>query len=90
MLAGEIEAIKCHTNWPEKEINQTNSAPNGVSEDPSIQRNLRGSAAEGTKNQNAEVLAMNVQQVQKCLTSMFTKGSHSSSTVESGDQIDGN
>ena len=144
MLAGEIEAIKCHTNWPEKdcfsrrnsaqnpltdgptsfgsrstgescirdhknyeplqqvtdiacgfvqqmkENNQRNSAPNGVSEDPSVPRNLRGSTAEGTKNQNAEVLAMYVQQVQKCLASMFTKGSHSSSTGESDNQIDGN
>ena len=141
VLAGEIEAIKCHTNWPEKdcfsrrnsaqnpltdgptsfgsrstgescirdhknyeplqqvtdiacgfvqqmkENNQKNSAPHGVSEDPSVQRSIRESTAEGTKSQHAEVLAM---YMQKCLASMLTKGSHSSSTGESDNQIDGN
>ena len=144
MLAGEIEAIKCHTNWPDKdcfsrrnsaqnpltdgptsfgsrstgescirdhknyeplqqltdiacgfvqqmkENNQRNSAPHGVSEDPSVQRSLKRSNAEGTKSQIADALAMYMQQVQKFLGSMFTKGSHSSSTGESDNQIDGN
>ena len=141
VLAGEIEAIKHHTNRAEKDgfsktnsaqkpltdgptsfgsrsteescirnhepsqqvaditcgsvqqINkndQRNNAPHGVSEDSSIQRSVRESTLEGTKSQLPEVLAMYMQQVQKCLTSMFTKGSHSTSIGESGDQSDGN
>ena len=70
----------------EKE-NQHSSAPNGVSED---QRSLRESTAEDTKSQIADALAIYMQQVQKSLGSIFTKGSHSTSNGRSDNQIDGN
>ena len=47
--------------------NQSSGASHGVSEDPAVQRDLRESTAEGTNGQNAEVLQMYLQRVQKFL-----------------------
>ena len=86
----QVADIACGFVQQMKDNDQRNSAPHGVSEDSSIQRSLRESTLEGTKSQIAEVLAMYMEQVQKCLASMFTKGSHPASIGESGDQSDGN
>ena len=86
--AQQLADIACRfvQQLKEKE-NQHSSAPNGVSED---QRSLRESTAEDTKSQIADSLAMYMQQVQKFLGSIFTKGSHSTSNGRSDNQIDGN
>ena len=103
VLAGEIEAIKCHPNWVEKDaFSSKNSAqkpsrdmhteglsniPDVVSEDPPVQKSLRESNAEATEDQNAEVLELYLQEMQKCSGSVVTEtteGSHSTGIGESG------
>ena len=74
----------------EREENRHSSVPHGVSEDAPVQRELREATAEDTKSQIADALAMYMQQVQKFLGSILTKGSHSTSIGESGNQSDGN
>ena len=80
VLASEIEAIKCHTNWVEKDAFSSkcsaqkplrdvpteglNNIPHAVSEDLSVQRSLKESNAEAIEDQNSEALEMYPEEMQ--------------------------
>ena len=100
VLAGEIEAIKCHTNRVEKNaFSSKNSAqkplrdvsteglsniPHEVSEDPPVQRSLRESNAEATEEQNADALEVYLQEMQKCSGGVVTETTEGSRSTNIG------
>ena len=101
VLAGEIEAIKCHPNWVEKDaFSSKNSAqkpprdmhteglsniPDVVSEDPPVQRSLKESNAEATEDQNAEAIEVYLQEMQKCSQSVVTETTEGSRSTGIGE-----
>ena len=101
VLAGEIEAIKCHPNWVEKDaFSSKNSAqkplrdvpteglsniPDVVSEDPPVQKNLKESNTEATEDQNAEALEVYLQEMQKCSESVVTETTEGSRSTGIGE-----
>ena len=101
VLAGEIEAIKCHTNWVEKDAFSSKTSaqkplrdvpteglsniPHEVSEDPSVQRSLRESNAEATEDQNTEAIEVYLQEMQKCSGSVVTETTEGSCSTNIGE-----
>ena len=101
VLAGEIEAIKCHTNWVEKDAFSSkisaqkplrdvpteglSNIPHEVSEDPPVQRSLRESKAEATEDQNAEAIEVYLQEMQKCSGSVVTETTEGSGSTNIGE-----
>ena len=101
VLAGEIEAIKCHTNRVEKDaFSSKNSAQkplrdvpteglsniaHEVSEGPPVQRSLRESNTETTEDQNAERLKLYLHEKQKCSGSVVTETTEGSHSTSIGE-----